>query len=366
LQVFYEKVTMTMQSEDDSMMRVHVLKSLEHDTGLAQLLPYFVQFICEKAHSMLKMTDSLINNTSLYLEPHLHHLMPAILTCVVRRKIGVDPDNSHWEIRELAAHILAKICDRYGASYNTLQPRITRVLLSAFTDSSKSLSTHYGCIVAMGALGREVIRSILVPNLKTYAEILSLNNVSDVKAMRCYNAIVDILPKLKETIDPTTVNVQVHDEDLRKRLVDKIGEYFADGVMNKIGDEQVIMAIINFMKTIPSITLLVVLLFVSILNKVEATTPTTLLCLVNKERIRARVRPLALDVRLIKSAQLHTNYMARAGNLTHDDKDGSLGKRIDNVGFDWRAAGENIAYGFYSEDEVGVMKAWVSFVPVAL
>lgn len=114
--------------------------------------------------------------------------MPAILTCIVRKKIGVDSDK-HWETRELAAHILAKICDKFGTSYNTLQPRITRTLLSTFTDQSKSLSTHYGCIVAMGGLGREVIRSILVPNLKTYSEILSLHKNS-AEAVRCYNAIV--------------------------------------------------------------------------------------------------------------------------------------------------------------------------------
>ncbi|CAG8434714.1 7800_t:CDS:2 [Diversispora eburnea] len=239
LQLFYEKVINTMQSEDDSKLRVSVLNSLEHDTGLAQLLPYFIQFICEKigqnikknsiiVNSMLNMTDSLINNNSLYLEPYLHHLMPAILTCAVRKKIGVDFDK-HWETRELAAHILAKICDRFGASYNTLQPKIIRTLLSAFTDPSKSLSTHYGCIVAMGALGREVIRSILVPNLKTYSEILSLQK-NNREAL--------------QTIDPL-INNQMRDEDLRQKLVDKIGEYFAKGVMSQIGDEQVIMAIIN-------------------------------------------------------------------------------------------------------------------------
>lgn len=37
----------------------------------------------------------------------------------------------------------------------------------------------------------------------------------------------------------------MRDEDLRQKLVDKIGEKFAGGVMSRIGDEQVIMAIIN-------------------------------------------------------------------------------------------------------------------------
>ena len=121
--------------------------------------------------------------------------MPAILTCVVRRKLGLSMGEKHWSLRELAARILAKICDRYGGNYNTLQPRITRNLMSCFMDTSKSLYTHYGCIVAMGALGREVIRAILVPNLKTYSDLLSsyANDPDLIKrgaAARCYNTIV--------------------------------------------------------------------------------------------------------------------------------------------------------------------------------
>ncbi len=62
-------------------------------------------------------------------------------------------------------------------------------------DTSKSLFTHYGCIVAMGALGREVIRSILVPNLKIYGDLLSTyaNDPDPIKrdaATKCYNTIV--------------------------------------------------------------------------------------------------------------------------------------------------------------------------------
>ena len=51
-QMFYEKVTKAMKSEEfkDSKTKIAVLHSLEHDTGLAQLLPYFIQFICEQVN----------------------------------------------------------------------------------------------------------------------------------------------------------------------------------------------------------------------------------------------------------------------------------------------------------------------------
>ncbi|GBB85106.1 hypothetical protein RclHR1_11690003 [Rhizophagus clarus] len=86
----------------------------------------------------------------------------------------------------------------------------------------------------------------------------------------------------------------------------------------------------------------------------------SLLCLVNRERANVNVRPLALDKRLVKAAQLHTNYMAETKNLTHDDVSGSLGTRISNQGFNWWMAGENIAYGFTEKEETKVMRAWMN------
>ncbi|CAG8556127.1 203_t:CDS:2 [Funneliformis mosseae] len=86
----------------------------------------------------------------------------------------------------------------------------------------------------------------------------------------------------------------------------------------------------------------------------------SLLCLVNRERVKVRARPLALDERLIKAAQLHTDYMALTENLTHDDIAGPLGTRITDQGFDWWMAGENIAYGFTEKESTKVMKAWMN------
>ncbi|CAG8835118.1 23774_t:CDS:2, partial [Racocetra persica] len=167
----------------------------------------------------------------------LHHMVPAILTCVVRKKFGLDPEY-HWRIRDSAARVLAKICDRFGMEYNTLQPRVIKTLLSALIDQTKSLSTHYGCIVALGALGREVIKTILVPNLKTYSEILEQRKKLDKnKAERCENTIMDILPKLKGSSIPMDES-QMSDEELQQKLEDKIGAQFAKQVMDKIEDRE--------------------------------------------------------------------------------------------------------------------------------
>ncbi|CAJ0835450.1 7553_t:CDS:10 [Entrophospora sp. SA101] len=244
LETFYNKVTNTLINSQDpttvtastNRLKQSILNDLESDTGLSQLVPYFVKFICEKVaegvkrnirllEPILQMSESLINNNSLYLEPYLHQLMPAILTCILRNNLGVHDNSSselQWQIRELAARIIAKICDRYGGTYITI-----------------------------GAMGREAIRNILVPNLKKYETVLnkySNDSVLGGVVTRNYNAILDILSKLKESVDPIKLqqiqNTSTSDV-LHEQLVNKVGQYFANGVINQIADEQVIIAIIN-------------------------------------------------------------------------------------------------------------------------
>ena len=58
----------------------------------------------------------------------------------------------------------------------------------------------------------------------------------------------------------------------------------------------------------------------------------------------------------MRAAQKHTDFMAKADKLTHDDPAGSLGNRIKAEGYNFGSAGENIADGFGTNDEVRVMK----------
>ena len=80
LQTYYEKITKAVLSEE-SRLRVTALNSLKEDPALHQLLPYFVQFICSKVaegyedinvlENAMNMTDSLLNNQSLYMDPYV-------------------------------------------------------------------------------------------------------------------------------------------------------------------------------------------------------------------------------------------------------------------------------------------------------
>lgn len=112
--------------------------------------------------------------------------MPTILTCVVGKRLGEpslslpsSPQDDHWSLRSNATDIILLICQKYGSSYHTLQPRVTRTLLRAFLDPEKPLTTHYGAILGLTRMGNEVFKTLVVPNLKTYSSVIEPELGSD-------------------------------------------------------------------------------------------------------------------------------------------------------------------------------------------
>ncbi len=88
---------------------------------------------------------ALLANGHLGLDPYLHQLMPAALTCLVARRLGPGaPGADHWALRRRAGALVAAACGRFGAAYENLQPRVTAQLLRALLDARRPLATHYG------------------------------------------------------------------------------------------------------------------------------------------------------------------------------------------------------------------------------
>jgi len=122
--------------------------------------------------------------------------MPALLTCLVGKRLCEKIEEDHWELRNYCANLLAYLCKRYGDSYENLQARITKTLLQAFLDPNKALTTHYGAIVGMTALGHHVIQLLLLPNIGAYMKLLepelnSPNFVKKEEARRCHAALLN-------------------------------------------------------------------------------------------------------------------------------------------------------------------------------
>jgi uncharacterized protein YkwD len=91
------------------------------------------------------------------------------------------------------------------------------------------------------------------------------------------------------------------------------------------------------------------------------------LTLVNAARAQARrcgrdrfepAPPLAVAPALMAAASLHSLDMAARGSLGHDGSDGSSsGERVTRAGYEWRAAGENVAAG--QRDAETVVAGWL-------
>ncbi|KAJ3103169.1 hypothetical protein HDU96_009386 [Phlyctochytrium bullatum] len=147
LQMYYDKVTECILSPADELKNLAV-ESLAKDPGIQPLLPYFIQFTTDK----------------------LHQLLPNIITCIVSKKLG-DGTENHFPLRSFAASLAAYICQRYGLIYPSLEPRVTKTLLKAFLDPTKSLATHYGAVKGLVAISVEAFKALIVPNLKVYGAI---------------------------------------------------------------------------------------------------------------------------------------------------------------------------------------------------
>ena len=84
--------------------------------------------------------------------------------------------------------------------------------------------------------------------------------------------------------------------------------------------------------------------------------------LVNAERARRGLQPLAWDGGLVRLARYHSQNMAREGFLDHVDRDGlDLKGRAAVVGLHgWKTLGENIAYNQgYSDPTAFAVERWM-------
>ncbi|KAF9427229.1 hypothetical protein BGZ94_005288 [Podila epigama] len=271
LQMYYERITSAVLSRDE-VLRATAISSLQNDPGLHQLLPYFVQVVAGKVtqnirnlfvlEAMMAMVRALLDNDSLFVEPYLHQLMPTILTCVVGKRLGESPQEDHWSLRSTATDIIISICSKYGTSYHTLQPRVTKTLLRAFLDPEKPLTTHYGAILGLTRLGNEVFKTLVVPNLKTYMSLIGpeLEDENDMEedhmdddivlrrseARHCLDALlIGLRTLIKDEAAKATGQTKNHTiEDVRQPLSEAIGSLLAKAVLKEDGIEGLVAGVV--------------------------------------------------------------------------------------------------------------------------
>lgn len=202
LQMYYEKVVSFLKDEDEQ-KRAVARECLRKESGIQQLIPYFVHFFNEEILKNLRRGDVLVNiiqayeglirNKMIFIEPYMHQMLPSLLTCVVGKSIGIkdagaraeQPAEGHAErepllfpeerdqglaTRRCASGTVKYIYDTYSLSYTTLAPRILNTLLKTWADLTKSSESHYGALYCLFGLGQKVVDGVVVPFKSEYLE----------------------------------------------------------------------------------------------------------------------------------------------------------------------------------------------------
>ncbi|EPS65483.1 hypothetical protein M569_09291 [Genlisea aurea] len=200
LQLYFEKINELTLTRSESVLFKRALVSLATDSGIHPLVPYFTFFIADEVSrnlgnytllfALMRLVWSLLKNPHIHVEPYvrfypflsfvrdrvygspLHQLMPSVMTCLVAKKLGNKVSDDHWHLRNFTSRLVASICKRFGHVYHNVQPRVTKTLLHAFLDPSKALPQHFGAIQGLSALGPNVVRLLILPNLESYLRLL--------------------------------------------------------------------------------------------------------------------------------------------------------------------------------------------------
>ncbi|TKA24604.1 hypothetical protein B0A50_06364 [Salinomyces thailandicus] len=252
LQLYFDRVAPAIMDPSNEDYRNAAFASLKTDTGIHQLVPYFVQYVADKVTHNLKsiftLTSSmqllaaLLENPSLYMAPYVPSIVPAILTCLIGKHLGPtssstssqstnNPD-THFALRDFTASLLAQLARRYAPTSTTLKPRIARACLSALLDKTKTFGTHYGALLGLTFIaGAAGVRSLILPNLGAYDAVLKAGLEDEGKkegAEVVVQAIIRALGTLED--DAVMVNGEVevngHPEGdaLREQLREVLGE----------------------------------------------------------------------------------------------------------------------------------------------
>lgn len=253
LKLYFDKVVevLVLTDPEQEPLKEAAFSSLRSDPGLHQLVPYFIQFVAEQVTNQLRNIDILItmlevisalnDNKTIFLAPYVHALMPCILTLLLAQRIGPTPpaDQSAEEetkslkdqfaVREFASLLLEHVINSYGSSYTTLKPRVTRTLLKALLDPTKPVGTQYGALLGVKIFGAEVIKLVLVSNLKLWSKLI-FETSSAVEQSLLKEEVIEVLQKVKIEVD----NGDDISAEIEKKLRDTIGLEIADAVLERL------------------------------------------------------------------------------------------------------------------------------------
>lgn len=243
--------------EEVRQLREAALQSVRSDPGLHQLVPYFVNFIANQVthrlddtfvlRQMMELTDALLDNANLFLDPYASPLSAPVLTCLMSRKVGseegTDAVKEQYELREFSSGVLGKIAKNYSKSNTRLRPKLTRTCLKYFLDPSKPCPVLFGALCGLSAAGGPMsVRVLLMPNLKSFDTMILASLREKGVPNTEYDLLLGAIVKAVQTIDKNEFDMMNGvngraEGDVATQVEDFLGPSIGRAVVN-LGSER--------------------------------------------------------------------------------------------------------------------------------
>ncbi|KAH8292205.1 hypothetical protein KR054_007097, partial [Drosophila jambulina] len=173
---FYQMLTESGVGALDAPRQL-ALHALSTDPTVEALLPRLSVFIADGViinvaeqniiflFYLMRMVKALMSNNTLNLDKYLHLILPAVLSCLLTKQVGVAIGMAdHWSLREYSGSIATEIVRHYERCDSSILPRVIGVYKQALL--KKPLTTMYGAVIGLGKMGNDAVRACILPKLK--------------------------------------------------------------------------------------------------------------------------------------------------------------------------------------------------------
>ncbi|KAH8664210.1 transcription initiation factor [Xylariales sp. PMI_506] len=269
LTLYFEKVQSAILDDNPDpeiqRLREAALESVGSDPGIHQLIPYFINFISNEVthhmddifvlRRMMELTNALVTNPEMFLDPYASPLSAPVLTCLLGRKLGAetgtDAVKEQYQLREFASSLIGQICKKYARSNKMLRPKITRTCLKHFLDINMPPAVWYGSILGVSAAGGpEAVRVLSLQNFKAFESGMLQKLKDGTESNRLeLEAIVGAIIKTICTLVPENESLMSNGVNgVSERETAELKEFLGDMIGDRIarlGDHRVIQAVLD-------------------------------------------------------------------------------------------------------------------------
>lgn len=185
-QIFFMQITENVFGLNEQ-LRNETFRMIAVDYNITKIARYLCIFIKETIETNIvfpdltlliytvRMSKSLIANNYVDLREDIHYLLPAVLSCVLAKKISRYYYNNHWILRDFSTYVVTMICHLYDTTLNNIKQRVINLYVKPIQELAP-LTTIYGAIKGLSCFGEETIKNYLLPNIVFITTNLAVEN----------------------------------------------------------------------------------------------------------------------------------------------------------------------------------------------